>query len=120
MFWGPSRGPAAHYSPRPAHPYTAIATVTALRSNPPDAIRETATEVAQDIETATEVAQDVIERLFTAGLDLRKVVRATGSDLAARRLREAIDQLDAVINGIFAAVLDQQRPSCDPRFRLPK
>jgi hypothetical protein len=110
MFWGLSRGPAAHYSPRPAYPSTAMATVTALRSNPPDAIQE----------TATEVAQDIIERLFTAGLDLRKVVRATGSDLAARRLREAIDQLDAVINGIFAAVLEQQRPSCDPRLRRPE
>jgi len=108
MFLGLRRGQAAHDSPRPAHPHTAMATVTVLRSNPADLLSDPADLMQQ---TVPEVAQGVIERLFTTGLDLRNVVTATGSELAAQRLREAIDQLDAVINGIFAAILDNERPS---------
>lgn len=108
MFLGLRRGSAAHYGPRPAHPYTALATVTVLRGNPAELLSDPAGVMQQ---TVPEVAQGVIERLFTTGLDLRNVVTATGSELAAQRLREAIDQLDAVINGIFAAILDHERPA---------
>ena len=82
--------------------------MTVLRSNPAEMLGDPADVMQQ---TVSEVAQGVIERLFTTGLDLRNVVTATGSELAAQRLREAIDQLDAVINGIFAAILDDERPS---------
>ncbi len=108
MFWGLRRGADAHDSPRPAHPYTAMATVTVLRSNSAELLSDPAEVMHQ---TVSEVAQGIIERLFTTGLDLRNVVPAAGSELAAQRLREAIDQLDAVINGIFAAILDHEQAS---------
>jgi hypothetical protein len=85
-----------------------MSTVTVLRSNPAGLLSNPADVLRQPV---SEVAQDVMDRLFTTGLDLRSVVTETGSALAAQRLREAIGELDAVINGIFAAILDQERPS---------
>lgn len=103
MFRGFGREQDADYSPRPAYSdsagYTAMATVTMLRHDPP----------AATAETVAGVAQDILKLLFTAGLDVRKLVLAAGSEAVAQQLRDAIDQLDAVINGIFAAVLDSER-----------
>jgi hypothetical protein len=93
---------AAQYSSRPAYPNPAIATVTPLRSDPAEEIQR----------QAAEAAEDVVERLFTAALDLRTLLTKASTEVAAERLRVAIDQLDAAINGIFAAALDREHPPC--------
>jgi hypothetical protein len=90
--------PAAGDIALPACSPNVLATVTALRPL-----------AAQNPVQAVETAQQSLERMFSAGLDLNRLMTLTDGAAAAGRLRRAIGQLDAVINEIFALMIDLER-----------
>jgi hypothetical protein len=102
MSRGLRRGSVFHDDAHPVYLNPAVVTLVPLRGNRAEAIQQ----------QAAEAAEELIERLFAAALDLRRLLTTAGSELAAQRLRVAIDQLDDAINETFAAALDRERPPC--------
>ncbi len=121
MVWGLiRRGPAADYSPGPAYSSIALASVTHLRANQADLTSPRGVADGAVRRPAADIAQDAVEHLFTAALDLRRLVTAASSEPVARRLPEAIELLDAVINRVFAAALDHEQAIEVPRSCAPQ
>ena len=75
--------------------------------------------VDERVRIARDLHDDVIQRLFAAGLTLQSIAGRAGNERLAEQLNRTVDDLDATIRQVRAAIFDLRPPTGRARACAP-